>query len=111
MTDTPGDPLRAMGELVANSRTMVLGSESAHGGVEVLAVFDHDFCQHLLVQEWDARAAHPSWVYRLWYRDGDLVIPVQGYPDATWPTPPLVEAARFAADWRHLHRQAHTQPS
>lgn len=94
--------MRGMAELVAASRTAVSGAENAQGAVEVLAVFDHDFHAHVLVQEWDHTADNPRWTYRLWFLDGELVMPVHCFDDAVWPEPPLVDAARIADEWRRL---------
>lgn len=102
---------RSLSELVAASHTAVWGAESTMGAVEVIAVFDHDYQAHVLVQEWDHTLPEPSWRYRLWFRDGSDIIPVCYFEDAVWPGPPLVEAALLVSDWRSLcaeasHREA-----
>jgi hypothetical protein len=107
-TEEPQHPHTApsIAELVARSHTAVWGAENALAAVEVIAVFDHDFQAHVLVQEWDHTAATPRWSYRLWFRDGDTIVPVHGFDDAVWPNPPLVDAATIASDWRQLQAAA-----
>jgi hypothetical protein len=97
-----GVDIRTISQLVADSITRVGGQESTQGSVEVIAVFDHDYQSHLLVQEWDRTTARPCWIYRLWFRDGDLTVPVHLFGDAVWPDPPFVTAAQIAADWRAM---------
>jgi hypothetical protein len=97
---------RSIGELVAASQTAVWGAESAMGAVEVIAVFDHDYQAHVLVQEWDHTLPEPRWRYRLWFRDGSAITPVCYFEDAVWPGPPLVEAALLVSDWRSLWAKA-----
>lgn len=77
-------------------------AEDATGAVEVLAVFDHDYQAHILVQEWDHTNPEPHWTYRLWFRSSKLLVAVHHFSEAVWPEPPFVEAAVIAAEWRRL---------
>lgn len=88
--------------LVAASHFDLSGAEDPLGAVEVIAVFDHDHHAHVLVQEWVHSDPEPRWAYRLWFRDGDDVIPVHFFGNAEWPEPPLVEAAAMIDEWRRL---------
>lgn len=51
------------------------GSESTLAGWELVALFDHDYEQHLLIQEWDFTADSPAWIYSLWF------LGVRGLPE------------------------------
>lgn len=84
----------------------------AHDGptghhVAVLAVFDHDWEQHLLVKQCSTGpVAHAlgmdEWEYRLYYKSGDLVVHTHTFFDAE--RTPWVEAAEMVACWsRHGH--------
>jgi len=96
------DYYTGMAKLVARSRISVSGAEDDGGAVEVLAVFDHDYQAHVLVQEWDHTSAGPQWSYRLWFVSGDTIVPVHRFTQALWPHPPLVQAAEIAQEWRVL---------
>ena len=85
--------------LLENSSTGVSGAEDEDAAIEVIAVFDHDFEAHVLVQEWDHTEDAPRWTYRLWFVGADIT-PVCAFPEAVWPEPPFVEAAVLAAAWR-----------
>jgi hypothetical protein len=41
--------------------------ESRFGGIAIVAMFDHDYEHHLLIQEWDFFADKPEWIYTLWF--------------------------------------------
>lgn len=96
------DIVSRFAKLVSLSRTSVSGSEDAFAAVEVLAVFDHDYQAHILVQEWDHTSVKPNWSYRLWFIDGQIVVPVYSFLDAAWPHPPFVQAATIVQEWRTL---------
>lgn len=89
-------------KLISSSRTSVSGAQDAFAAVEVLAVFDHDYQAHVLVQEWDHTSDKPDWSYRLWFLDGQIVVPVCPFLDASWPHPPFVQAATIVQEWRTL---------
>ena len=91
-----------LGRLVGACDTGLGAAEDAGGAIEVLAVFDHDYQAHILVQEWDHTDPDPRWTYRLWFRSGEFLVAVHHFTDALWPEPPLVEAAIIAAEWRRL---------
>lgn len=96
------DIVSHIAKLVSCSRTSVSGAQDTFAAVEVLAVFDHDYQAHVLVQEWDHTSATPNWSYRLWFIDGQIVVPVHSFLDASWPQPPFVQAATIAQEWRTL---------
>lgn len=96
------DIVSRLAKLVSLSRTSVSGSEDAFAAVEVLAVFDHDYQAHILVQEWDHTSVKPNWSYRLWFVDGQTIVPVHSFLKASWPHPPLVHAATIVEEWRTL---------
>lgn len=86
-------------ELLLRSSTSVSGAEDETAAIEIIAVFDHDYEAHVLVQEWDHTSDDPRWTYRLWFIGVD-VTPVCRFPEAVWPEPPFAEAAAVAAVWR-----------
>lgn len=91
-----------LAKLVSLSHTTVSGSEDTYAAVEVLAVFDHDYQAHILVQEWDHTSVKPNWSYRLWFTDGQVFVPVHSFLDAAWPMPPFIQAATIVEEWRTL---------
>jgi hypothetical protein len=93
-----------VGAVVAGSYIGVSRCSSANSEVEVVAVFDHDRCSHVLVQEWDRHNSEPGWVYRLWYKDGEIIIPVCYFEGSSWPQPPFVRAAQLVSEWREMHQ-------
>lgn len=78
-----------------------------HDGVHrhhviILAVFDHDWEQHLLVQQCTTGGASrllgmDKWEYVLYYVSGEDVIHIHTFFDAE--SAPLVEAAQLATCW------------
>lgn len=111
--NTPKKDTRSVAELLAAHIGEIVEVGSDVASIAVVAVFDHDYCCHALVQEWDRTLSPSRWEYRLWFCDTSVVMPVQNFPDAQWPTPPLVEAAITASDWRlamaEQSRAAHKQ--
>lgn len=79
--------------------------ESAFGTVEYIGLFDHDYEQHLLVQEWDFFADNPCWIYALWFHGVhglELVHRWDSPEDVTrWDEGriPWVEAAGLVVSW------------
>lgn len=75
--------------------------------VAILAVFDHDWEQHLLVQQCStgpvaALLGMDSWEFALYHVTGEMVTLVHTFFDATHK--PWVEAATMVAHWsQHGH--------
>lgn len=70
--------------------------------VAILAVFDHDWEQHLLVQQCSTGAVADAlgmseWEYRLYYKQGDLVVHIHTFFDAE--RTPWAQAAEMVACW------------
>ena len=70
--------------------------------VAVLAVFDHDWEQHLLVQQCSTGAAASllgmnKWEYAFYYVSGSDVVHVRTFFDVEHA--PFVEAAQMVAEW------------
>lgn len=81
------------------------GSGGHH--VAILAVFDHDWEQHLLVKQCSTgTVAHflgmDRWEYRLYYRQNDMIVHIRTFFDAD--RTPWTEAAEMIACWtQHGH--------
>jgi hypothetical protein len=72
--------------------------ESAFTALYVLAHFDHEFADHILVQQYDTFVDQPRREYHLYARTGDGTALV-----ASWDGEggiPFVEAAVIVAEWR-----------
>jgi hypothetical protein len=93
--------------LVSHYRMTATEFESDKAAVCVLIVFDHDWEQHLLVQQWDHTAPDRErrWVYALWYiPSGDAPVLVRTYPDVPHGDIPYMSAASIVDCWRdHGH--------
>lgn len=90
-------------ELVSEIRIRGGSQESCLAAIEVIAVFDHDYACHVLVQEWEHFADEPQWEYSLWLIDGNGATRVHRF-SAPWPKAPLVAAAQLADHWRQNER-------
>lgn len=82
--------------------------DGLHGHhVAVLAVFDHDWEQHLLVKQCSTGPAADflgmnQWEYALYYRNDDAVIHIHTFFDVE--RTPWVQAAEMVACWsQHGH--------
>jgi hypothetical protein len=78
-------------------------STSGADHVIVRAVFDHDWEQHLLVQQCSTGVAAQlmgldEWAYALYYVSGDEIIHVRTFFDA--PACPFTEAAQMVETWQ-----------
>lgn len=93
--------------LLTNYRPFQTEFEHEGDHVVVLAVFDHDWEQHLLVQQCSthtaARFLHMDrWEFALYYVCGDDIVHLHTFFDA--PSAPLVEAAQMVTTWKqHGH--------
>jgi hypothetical protein len=85
--------------MVAAVRIHTPAGDGPLGAMEVLAVFDHDWEAHVLVQEWDRLATEPRWVYSLWFVDSAGARRVHEF-DAPWPRVPFAAAAEVVERWR-----------
>lgn len=78
--------------------------------VALIALFDHDYEAHVLVQRWDRDSATPTaerrWTYGLYYVDGDGARLVRDYPLARYGQPPLIDVAARVAHWLKHRRYA-----
>ncbi len=95
-------------ELVAVFRPGQTDLESQVAAVCVLAVFDHDFEWHLLVQVWDKMVPRSErrWRYALYFcADGEVSL-VCDFPDVAHGDVPFVEAATVVSDVRGRLRAA-----
>lgn len=80
----------------------VCGGHGHH--VTIVAVFDHDWEQHLLVQQCSVGAIAEAlgmnaWEYALYYVSGDDVIHLRTFFDVPHGRPPFAEAAQMVAEW------------
>lgn len=79
-------------------------SQSCGHHVAILAVFDHDWEQHLLVQQCSTGAVAEAlgmnaWEYALYYVSGDDVVHLRTFFDVPHGRPPFAEAAGMVAEW------------
>jgi hypothetical protein len=79
----------------------------------ILVMFDHDWEQHLLVQQWDhtAPAGERRWMYALWYiGSGGAPVLVRTYRDVRHGDVPYLSAAALVGCWRrHGHYGGHME--
>lgn len=94
----------AVARLISTWKFGTYEMENDDVAIYVVALYDHDYQNHLLVSEHPKhpglRASHDNCLYSLWFTGGDVEA---SFVDA-WEcaTPPFIESAKIVEEWYAL---------